>query len=78
MTQTLAMVPVLRGELLLGGAYEPDASDIDVHALHQGYLKGLRRHGGSCVCDAEVSAHRAQRRPAGACRPAAASTARRC
>jgi D-arginine dehydrogenase len=53
---TLAMVPVLRGELLLGGAYEPDASDIDVHALHQGYLKGVRRHGGTLQCDAEVSA----------------------
>jgi D-arginine dehydrogenase len=53
--QTLAMVPVLRGELLLSGAYEPDASDIDVHALHQGYLKGLRRHGGQLVCDAEVT-----------------------
>jgi len=51
--QTLAMVPVLRRELLLGGAYEPDASDIDVHALHQGYLRGLRRHGGQLVCDAD-------------------------
>jgi D-arginine dehydrogenase len=53
--ETLAMVPVLRSELLLGGAYEPDASDIDVHALHQGYLKGLRHHGGQLVCDAEVT-----------------------
>jgi D-arginine dehydrogenase len=53
--QTLALVPVLRPELLLGGALEPDASDIDVHALHQGYLKGLRRHGGTLVCDAEVT-----------------------
>ncbi len=53
--ETLAMVPVLRSELLLGGAYEPDASDIDVHALHQGYLKGLRRHGGQLVCDAEAT-----------------------
>lgn len=53
--QTLALVPVLRPELLLGGALEPDASDIDVHALHQGYLKGLRRRGGTLVCDAEVT-----------------------
>ena len=53
--QTLALVPVLRPELLLGGALEPDASDIDVHALHQGYLRGLRRHGGTLVCDAEVT-----------------------
>lgn len=52
--QTLALVPVLRGELLLGSAYEPDASDIDVHALHQGYLKGVRRQGGGLQCDAQA------------------------
>jgi D-arginine dehydrogenase len=53
--ETVAMVPVLRPERLLGGALEPDASDIDVHALHQGYLRGLRRQGGQLVCDAEVT-----------------------
>ncbi|MEP7302673.1 MAG: FAD-binding oxidoreductase [Caldimonas sp.] len=50
------MVPVLRPERIVGGLYEPDAADIDVHALHQGFLKGLRRRGGRVVCDAEVSA----------------------
>ncbi len=54
--EVLALVPVLRPELLLGGAYEPDASDIDVHALHQGYLRGVRRHGGALLCDAEATA----------------------
>ena len=54
--QTLAMVPVLRADHVLGAAYEPDASDIDVHALHQGYLKGLRRHGGLLQTGAEVTA----------------------
>jgi D-arginine dehydrogenase len=53
--ETVALVPVLRPELLLGAALEPDASDIDVHALHQGYLRGLRRQGGQLVCDAEVT-----------------------
>ena len=53
--ETLALVPVLRPERLLGGALEPDASDIDVHALHQGYLRGLRRQGGALVNDAEVT-----------------------
>ncbi|MEO8526476.1 MAG: FAD-binding oxidoreductase [Caldimonas sp.] len=53
--QTCAMVPVLRPERIVGGVYEPDASDIDVNALHQGYLKGLRRRGGRVVCDAEVT-----------------------
>jgi D-arginine dehydrogenase len=54
--QTLAMVPVLRRERVLGAAWEPDASDIDVHALHQGYLRGARRAGATLVCDAEVAA----------------------
>ena len=49
------MVSVLRPECIVGGAYEPDASDIDVDALHQGYLKGLRRGGGRVVCNAEVT-----------------------
>lgn len=30
---------------IFGGAYDEDAADIDVHALHQGYLRLLRRHG---------------------------------
>jgi len=53
--QTCEMLPVLRPELIVGGVYEPDASDIDVNALHQGFLKGLRRRGGRVVCDAEVT-----------------------
>jgi D-arginine dehydrogenase len=34
--------------------YEPAAMDIDVHALHQGFLRGLRARGGRVVTDAEV------------------------
>lgn len=50
------LVPVLRPERLLGAVYEPDAADIDVHALHQGYLRGLRASGGMLSCGAEVTA----------------------
>src|SRR5206468_3786064 len=50
-----ALVPVLRPERVAGAVYEPDAADMDVHAIHQGYLRGLRRAGGSVVCDAEVT-----------------------
>lgn len=42
---TLARVPVLRAEGLLGAVWEPDALDIDVNALHQGFLRGARRAG---------------------------------
>ena len=52
--ETCAMVPVLRRELVAGGLHEPGALDIDVHALHHGYLRRLRRQGGELVCDAEV------------------------
>jgi len=54
--QALAMVPALRREAVAAALYEPDAFDMDVHALHQGFLKGLRRAGGRVVCGAEVSA----------------------
>src|SRR3954471_24083353 len=51
-----ALMPVLRRERIAGAVYEPDAADMDVHAIHQGYLRGLKRAGGSVVCDAEVTA----------------------
>jgi D-arginine dehydrogenase len=54
--EACAMVPVLRREAVAGGLYEPDALDIDVHGLHQGYLRRLRQQGGRVVCDAEVRA----------------------
>ena len=50
------LVPVLREGALLGAVFEPDAADIDVHRLHQGFLRSVRRAGGSVVCDAEVRA----------------------
>jgi D-arginine dehydrogenase len=51
-----AKVPVLRPGKVPGAVYEPDAADMDVHAIHQGYLRGLRHAGGRVVCDAEVTA----------------------
>ena len=54
--QACALVPALRPEQVLGAVYEPDASDMDVHAIHQGYLRGMRHAGGRLVCDAEVTA----------------------
>ena len=52
--EALRRVPVLRAEGLLGAVTEPDAMDIDVHALHQGYLRGLKRAGGALRCGAEL------------------------
>jgi D-arginine dehydrogenase len=56
--QACALTPVLRREKVLGAVHEPDAVDMDVHAIHQGYLRGVRRHGGRVVTDAEVRAVR--------------------
>ncbi len=49
-----ARVPCFAPEQVAAGLLEPDAMDIDVHALHQGYLRGLRARGGSLICNAEV------------------------
>lgn len=49
-------MPVLRRDYLAGAIFEPGCLDIDVHGLHQGYLKGLRARGGRIVTDAEVMA----------------------
>lgn len=52
---TCALVPVLRPDKVIGAILDPDAVDIDVDALHQGYLRGVRRAGGTLVCNAEVT-----------------------
>ena len=59
----LQRVPVLRPECAVYGVYEPDAMDMDVHAIHQGFLKSAKTAGAELVCDAEVL--RIQRRPEG-------------
>jgi D-arginine dehydrogenase len=51
---TLERVPVLRAEGLVGGLFEPDAMDIDVHALHQRALREARSRGAQLWTDAEL------------------------
>jgi D-arginine dehydrogenase len=53
-----AMLPALRRERIVGAIHEPESYDIDVHALHQGFLRTLRRQGGLIATDAEVTALR--------------------
>ena len=48
-------VPVLRAEAAAFAVYEPDAMDMDVHAIHQGFLRGAKHAGGQLLCGAEVS-----------------------
>ncbi len=51
--EILARVPVIRPDQAALGMLEPDAMDIDVHAVHQGFLRGLRRRGGAVITAAE-------------------------
>ncbi|ADP14652.1 FAD dependent oxidoreductase family protein 3 [Achromobacter xylosoxidans A8] len=52
--QAVERVPCLRGEQICGAIEEPDARDIDVHALHQGFLRGMTRQGAVLHNQAEV------------------------
>ncbi len=49
-----SMVPALRETYLGGAMYDPEAMDIDVHSLHQGFLRGIRARGGKTLSEAEV------------------------
>jgi D-arginine dehydrogenase len=57
---TLARAPWLQAGQLLGSLWDPESTDIDVHALHQGFLRGFQRAGGRLRCDAELAAARWQ------------------
>nr|WP_295782398.1 FAD-binding oxidoreductase [Rhodoferax sp.] len=61
--QILQRVPVLRPEAAYCGVYEPDAMDMDVHAIHQGFLRGAKAAGAQLVCGAQVQQMR--REPGG-------------
>lgn len=51
-----ARVPLLRPGYAVAGVSDPDCRDIDVHALHQGFLRQMQRAGGRVVTDARVVA----------------------
>jgi D-arginine dehydrogenase len=57
-SQVVERCPALRADLICGAVYESNAMDIDVHALHQGYLRGFRRHGGQLLNGAALSSAR--------------------
>jgi len=54
------LTPVLRQEKLAGAVWEPEATDMDVDAIHQGFLRGIRRAGARIVTSAEVTSLRRQ------------------
>ena len=52
--EACARLPILRRDKVHGAIYDPSASDIDTDALHQGYLRGIRRNGGQVHTDTQV------------------------
>ncbi len=54
-----ALVPVLLPQACCAAVLDPAAADLDVHTLHQAYLRAARAAGAQLRCNAEV--HRLQR-----------------
>lgn len=53
--QALALLPVLQPDAVALAVLDPLAADIDVDALHQGYLRSARASGAQLRCNAEVT-----------------------
>jgi D-arginine dehydrogenase len=52
MDEAMRICPVLRPGCFARAMLEPTAMDMDVHAIHQGFLRGLRAKGGKIVTSA--------------------------
>jgi D-arginine dehydrogenase len=60
--EALRLCPVLRDDYVAGALFEADSSDIEVHALHHGYLRLFRKRNGRLMNSAEALAiHRSGR-----------------
>jgi D-arginine dehydrogenase len=53
--EAVALCPILKADALSGAALSDLLADIEVHELHQGYVRMLRRHGGVVLTDARVT-----------------------
>lgn len=53
--EAVAIVPILKREAIAAAAYEHDAQDIDVHALHEGWLRKAKAAGLTLVTDAPLA-----------------------
>ena len=56
--EALAICPILRPEQIHSAVVESEAADVDVHGLHQGYLRQLRERGGTLITDRAVDSLR--------------------
>jgi D-arginine dehydrogenase len=51
-----ALVPVLEPSFANTALFEPDAADMDVNALHQGFIRGFKSRGGDLQCGIDIRA----------------------
>ena len=49
-------LPLVKDEYAVAGWYEPDVFDMDVHALHEGYMRKLRQQGGRLESKVAITA----------------------
>lgn len=54
--EACSLSPSLRPDYITGAYLVPAAQDIDVNALHRGFLRGFAKAGGRLVCNARVQA----------------------
>ncbi|BBK38924.1 FAD-dependent catabolic D-arginine dehydrogenase DauA [Allostella sp. ATCC 35155] len=47
--EALRLLPILRDDYFARAIHEPDATDMDVHGIHQAFLRTLRERGGQLV-----------------------------
>ena len=52
----IARVPILRADYLAGAFLEPHSKEVDVHGLHQGFLKAAKARGARVVVGAAAEA----------------------
>jgi len=48
------LVPLLKADYLAGAVLDPEAMDMDVHAIHWGFIRGMRARGGKLATSAEL------------------------
>jgi len=54
--RAIDLAPLLRPDAVARSVYEPGVDDMEVAALHQGFLKGFKARGGELACNAEARA----------------------
>lgn len=53
--QAQQLVPILKPEWTRRAMFEEGSQDVDVHALHQGYLRAMKERGAKLVCSSLVA-----------------------